>query len=90
MSTTALTVLTETTNPATHAMNTFHAAMEFYLIRLVNQVKANLFCGTTLREDVITIPILVIQHIYYIEEIKTFLFFCKLLIIMLSSIIFVH
>lgn len=36
----------------------------------------------------ITIPLPVIQHIYYTEEIKTVLLFCKL--IMLSTIIFVY
>lgn len=72
VSTTALNVLTETTNPATRAMNTLHAAMTFYLISRVQQVQTNLSCGTTLRKYVITTPLPVIQHIYYIEEKKLF------------------
>lgn len=81
MLTTALTIRTETTNPATHVMDTFHAPMVSYIIGIVQTI---LSCGIALREDVNTPPLPVIQNIFYIEE----NFFGKMLI--LSSILFVH
>lgn len=68
VSTTAPTIRTETTSPATLAMDTLNAAITFYLISRVHQLKTNLSCGTTLREDVNLTPLPVIQHMYYIEE----------------------
>lgn len=76
--TTVLVVLMETTNPATRAMDSFPVAVVFYIIGLVQRVdETNLFCGTTLKEDVISTLLPVIQHIYYIEE--NFPYFLKLL-----------
>lgn len=79
MLTTALTVR-DTTNPATHVMDTFHAPMVYYIIGIVQTIS----CGITFREDVNSTPLPVIQNIFYIEE----NFSGKMLI--LSSILFVH
>lgn len=69
MLTTALTVTTETTNPATRVMDSSNVAMVFYTTTLVHPIwETNLSCGTTLEEYVITNPLPVIQHIYEIEE----------------------
>lgn len=65
MLTTALTVLTDTTNPATRVMDTLHAPTISYIIGIV---QTNLSCGTTFRKDAITTPLPVIQNIYYIKE----------------------
>lgn len=56
--------MTETTNPASRAMDTFHAAMVIYSTGLVQVFS----CGTTLKEYVITNPLPVIQHIYDVKE----------------------
>lgn len=69
MLTTVLTVATETTNPASRAMDSLHAAMVFYTTGLVQRVgKKNLSCGTTFKAHVNSNPLPVIQHIYDIEE----------------------
>lgn len=52
VSTTALTVTMEATNPATRAMNMFHATVVFYTTGLVKYLlKTNIFCGTTSNVD---------------------------------------
>lgn len=67
--TTVLIMKMETSNPATPVMSTFPAAVVFYIIGHVKTVdETNLSCGTTLKEDVFTTPLPVIQHIYYIKE----------------------
>lgn len=52
MSTTAQTVLMDTTSPATRAMDMLYAPTVFYTTLIVqNLVKTNLSCGTTLKVD---------------------------------------
>lgn len=65
-------MLMETTNPATHAMDMFHASLGPYIIGLVSQVETymHLFYGTTSTKDVTKHPVPVIQNTYLIKENK--------------------
>lgn len=80
MSTTALTVTTETTSPASRVMDTFHAAVVFYTTGLVKYIlKTNLSCGTTLYVYAMYVPLPVTRNIYRysIEKLLQKIFFGK-------------
>lgn len=66
--TTVLVVLMETTNPATRAMDSFHAVLVFYLTEPVHLVMmTKWFYGTILRRDVGIVLIRATQTIYWYE-----------------------
>lgn len=65
VSTAALTVLMETTSPATRATDMFHASGVIYSIGLVqNLVRTKLSYGTTFSKDAIYVPLPVTRTIY--------------------------
>lgn len=90
VSTTALTVMMETTNPATRVMDMFHAAVVLLTTCRAHLItKTNLlFCGTTLNEHARKHPLPVIQLIYHIKEYFCPLFLKRLLLLSSTKSLF--